>query len=36
MAAMMSIPRQIPLLIVDEEVLLPGSSMKIPVTDSRK
>ncbi|PNF19295.1 Lon protease-like protein 2, peroxisomal [Cryptotermes secundus] len=32
---MMSIPRQIPLLVIDEEVLLPGSSMKIPVTSSR-
>lgn len=31
----MSIPRQIPLLVVDDEVLLPGSSMKIPVTNSR-
>ncbi|PSN39412.1 Lon protease 2 [Blattella germanica] len=34
MSFIMSIPRQIPLLVVDE-VLLPGSSMKIPVTNSR-
>ncbi|KAJ4428722.1 hypothetical protein ANN_25715 [Periplaneta americana] len=35
MSSIMSIPRQIPLLVVDEKVLLPGSSMKIPVTNSR-
>ncbi|KAJ9598986.1 hypothetical protein L9F63_010580 [Diploptera punctata] len=35
MSSIMSIPRQIPLLVVEDEVLLPGSSMKIPVTNSR-
>ncbi|KAL5022013.1 hypothetical protein ScPMuIL_001168 [Solemya velum] len=35
MSSSISIPRRLPLLMVADSVLLPGSSMRIPVTSSR-
>jgi hypothetical protein len=36
MASAISIPRRLPLLVVADNVLLPGSSMRIPVRNMKK
>ena len=36
MTSSISIPRRLPLLMVQDNVLLPGSSMRIPVRNVRK
>lgn len=36
MTSIASIPRKLPLLLVTEDVLLPGSSIRVSVTSSAK